>query len=287
MKKKIFIALVVVFGFINACSNDSDDTQTPQNVDKTPNLQATGSSANDFLSNNNFDRLLVEIGYVEGFQPTGQTVSNFEDYLRERTFKQNIEFSFKSLSSPNEETLVLDEIAELENENRTAYNNGTTLAIYIYFADAPSDGDDEDEGLVTLGAVYRNTSMVIYESTIRDLASRSSLITITDVETATLNHEFGHLFGLVNLGTVPVNDHEDPDAENHCDVPGCLMRAELQFGGPTARNLTAKGDVLTSPCKLSGDSMLKLLETRTSNGLAAVPVLDAECILDLQSNGGR
>ncbi|UII78565.1 hypothetical protein [Flagellimonas sp. CMM7] len=287
MKKKIFIALIVVFGFINACSNDSDDTQTPQNVDKTPNLQATGSSANDFLSNDNFDRLLVEIGYVEGFQPTGQTVSNFEDYLRERTFKQNIEFSFKSLSSPDEETLVLDEIAELENENRTAYNNGTTLAIYIYFADAPSDGDDLDEGLVTLGAVYRNTSMVIYESTIRDLASRSSLITVTDVETATLNHEFGHLFGLVNLGTVPVNDHEDPDAENHCDVPGCLMRAELQFGAPTARSLAAKGSVLTSPCNLSGDSMLKLLETRTSSGLAAVPVLDAECILDLQSNGGR
>lgn len=287
MKKKIFITLILVFGFIIGCSNDSDDTPTTQNIDKSANLQATGSSANDFLSNSNFDRLLIEIGYVEGFQPTQQTVVNFENYLRERTFKQNIEFSFKSLSSPNEETLVLEEIAELEDENRTAYNNGTTLAIYIYFADAPSDGDDEEEGLVTLGAVYRNTSMVIYESTIRDLASRSSTITVTDVETATLNHEFGHLFGLVNLGTVPVNDHEDPDAENHCDIPGCLMRAELQFGGPTARNLAAKGGVLTSPCNLSGDSMLQLLETRTSNGFAAIPVLDTECILDLQSNGGR
>lgn len=265
MKKKIFIAFIFVFGFIIACSNDSDDSSTTQSINKTPNLQATGSSANDILSNDNFDRLLIEIAYVEGFQPTGQTVSNFEDYLKERTFKQNIEFSFKSLSSPDEETLVLDEIAELESENRTAYNSGTTLAIYIYFADAPSDGDDEEEGLVTLGAVYRNTSMVIYESTIRDLASRSSTITVTDVETATLNHEFGHLFGLVNLGTVPVNDHEDPDAENHCDVPGCLMRAELQFGA----------------------QMMKMMESNASKGSAAVPVLDAECILDLQSNGGR
>jgi hypothetical protein len=265
MKKKILIAITFVFGCIIGCSNDSDDAPTTQNVNKSANLQATGSSANDFLSNTNFDRLLVEIAYVEGFQPSGQTVANFEDYLRERTFKQNIEFSFKSLSSPNEETLVLEEISELENENRTAYNDGTTLAVYIYFADAPSDGDDESEGLVTLGAVYRNTSMVIYESTIRDLANRATTITLTDVETATLNHEFGHLFGLVNLGTTPVNNHEDAEAENHCNVNGCLMRAELQFGGP----------------------MMKMLESNASKGSAAVPVLDAECILDLQGNGGR
>ena len=60
--------------------------------------------------------------------------------------------------------LSLQEIADLESENRTEYNDGETLAIYIYFADAPSDSDDEDEGIVTLGAVYRNTSMVIHES---------------------------------------------------------------------------------------------------------------------------
>ncbi|TXN34848.1 hypothetical protein FVB32_09600 [Flagellimonas hymeniacidonis] len=265
MKKKIAIYSLFCLGIILGCSKDSENPPNPQNVDKTANLQATGSSANDILSNANFDKLLIEIDYVDGFQPTGQTVANFEDYLRERTFKTDIEFIFNNLSSPNEESLTLEEIADLESDNRDSYNDGRTLAIYIYFADSPSDGDDLDEGLVTLGAVYRNTSMIIYESTIRDLASRSNTITVTDVETATLNHEFGHLFGLVNLGTDPVNDHEDPDAENHCNVTGCLMRAELQFGVP----------------------MMKMMESNASKGSAAVPVLDAECILDLQSNGGR
>ncbi len=265
MKKKIAIYSLFCLGIILGCSKDSENPPNPQNVDKTANLQATGSSANDILSNTNFDKLLIEIDYVDGFQPTGQTVANFEDYLRERTFKTDIEFIFNNLSSPNEESLTLEEIADLESDNRDSYNDGRTLAIYIYFADSPSDGDDLDEGLVTLGAVYRNTSMIIYESTIRDLASRSNTITVTDVETATLNHEFGHLFGLVNLGTDPVNDHEDPDAENHCNVTGCLMRAELQFGVP----------------------MMKMMESNASKGSAAVPVLDAECILDLQSNGGR
>lgn len=266
MIKRIAIYSLICLGIILSCSKDSDDSSPPDNnVDKTANLQATGSSAGDILANANFDALLIEIAYVEGFRPTTTAITNFENFIRERTFKTNIEFTYLSLSSPEEETLTTEEVAELEEENRTAYNSGTTLAMYIYFADAPSDGDEDGEGLFTLGAVYRNTSMVIYESTIRQLASQSNFITISDVETSTLNHEFAHLMGLVNLGTDAVNDHEDSEAANHCNVSGCLMRAALEFGVPT----------------------MKVLESNAAKGAAPVPGLDAECILDLQNNGGR
>ncbi|WP_420604312.1 hypothetical protein [Flagellimonas sp.] len=288
MKKKIILYSLFCLGIIISCSKDSDDTPPTKNVDKSANLLATGASANDILSNTNFDDLLIEIAYVTGFRPTTTSISDLENYLRQRTFKQNIDFIYKELESPNEETLVVDEIDDLEQENRTAYNDGKTLAFYIYFADAPSDGDDVDEGLVTLGAVYRNTSMVIYESTVRELASRSNTISIADVESATMQHEFGHLFGLVNLGTTPVNDHEDSEAENHCNITGCLMRAELQFGGPTNKSskVTSKSG-LHSACDLSGMGMMKLLQQQASRGLPVVPALDSECILDLQSNGGK
>lgn len=299
--KKSFWAIICVLSlcFAISCSsdnngNDDDQTGTTDDdggtgmVDKSGNLLATGASANDLLANANFDALLIEIAFVTDFRPTDEAMTNFENYLRDHTFKDNIQVVFKELASPDEETLTLQEIADLEEENRTAYNDGTTLAIYIYFADAPSDGDDEDEGLVTLGAVYRNTSMVIFERTIQSLAGRSLSITDADVETATLNHEFGHLFGLVNLGTVPVNDHEDTEAENHCNVEGCLMRAELQFGGPISSiaNKSADG-VLQSACSISGHSILNMLQSQNNRGAAQVPDLDDECILDLQSNGGR
>jgi hypothetical protein len=287
MKKKIILYSLLGLGLILACSKDSDDAPLTQNVDKSANLLATGASANDILSNTNFDRLLIEIAYVSGFRPTPTAMTSVESYLKGRTFKQSINFTYKELSSPNEKTLVLDKVDELEKENRSVYNDGKTLAIYIYFADAPSDGDDIDEGLVTLGAVYRNTSMVIYESTVRELASRSSSISITDVESATLQHEFAHLFGLVNLGTTPVNNHEDTEAKNHCNVTGCLMRAELQFGGTNKNARVASKSVLQSDCNLSGMGMMKLLQQKTSKGLPAVPALDTECILDLQNNGGR
>ena len=106
------------------------------------------------------------------------------------------------------------------------------------------------------------------------------MVSTADVESATLNHEFGHLFGLVNIGSPAVNDHEDiqldengdpvldgggnPVGNNHCDVDGCLMRAELQFGV----------------------GIMGMLESMAAKGLA-IPTLDPECILDLQANGGR
>ena len=274
MKKQFLILMMMFLAITISCSKNSNDDDTiPVAIDKIVNLKATGSSANDILSNNTFDKLQIEIAYVEGFRPTSSSMTDFVAFLKQHSNKQDIELVYKELPSPNEEKLTLEEIFDLEKENRTGYNDGSTLAIYIYFADAPSEDDIEEEDLVTLGAVYLNTSMVIYEDTIRTLASKSNLVSVGDVETATLNHEFGHLFGLVELadkedGTIftpSVNNHEDVDAENHCNVDGCLMRAELQFGA----------------------GMKKMLENRASKGIADAPGLGLECILDLQANGGR
>ncbi|MBT8280663.1 MAG: hypothetical protein KJO16_03725 [Muriicola sp.] len=266
MRKKYYFFLIGLF-LLAACTKDSNGPggNDPDPIDKSANLLATGDSANDILTNDTFTTLLIEIGYVTGFQPSAEAMNNFQAFLQARTFKQDIQVQYLELPSPNENDLSLQEIADLESENRTAFNEGSTLAIYIYFADAPADTDDPQEGTVTLGAVYRNTSMVIYESTVRELGVNNSQITIADVETAALNHEFGHLLGLVDLGSPPVNAHEDPNAEHHCDINGCLMRAELQFGG----------------------GLLGMMNKRISTGKAAVPGLDDECIADLQANGGK
>ena len=262
-------------------------------VDKTANLQATGDSANDILSNDNFDKLLIEIDYVKGLKPTDEAMNNFVDFfLKVYTFKEDIQFVYDETPSPNEDELTLNEIVELESKNRTFYNTGSTLAICIYFADAPSDDDDEDQGLVTLGSVYRNTSMIIHEFTVRKLASKSPFIDNADVETATINHEFAHLFGLVNLGTAMVNPHEDNTTANHCDQDGCLMQAKLQFGVPINKNplpgnkKSGENDI-KADCSLSGQSVLQMLEKQSAKGSAASINLGIECIRDIKANGGK
>ncbi|SIQ28701.1 hypothetical protein [Maribacter ulvicola] len=296
------LLLLGMMAFAISCSkssSDSDNENSETKIDKSANLLATGDSAKDLLSNETYDKLLIEIAYVNGFKPTESAMVQFTDYLKELTFKEEIELVYNELSSPSEDELTLEEIADLETKNRTVFNSGSTLAIYIYFSDAPAEGDDLDGGLVTLGAVYRNTSMVIHEVTIRELADLSSSVAVEDVETTTLNHEFGHLFGLVDLGTEMVNDHqsesENEDGklvpDNHCNQAGCLMRAELQFGGSSGKSIRSNSLAqyeagITSGCTLSGATVLKLLQKNTAKGGTTVR-LDAECLLDIRANGGR
>ncbi|WP_339727564.1 hypothetical protein [Maribacter stanieri] len=296
--KSFLVAYILVFT-ISCSKNSSDSDNSDTSVNKSANLLATGDSARDILSNDNFDTLVIEIAYVTGFKPTESAITQFTDYLKEHTFKEEIELVYTELSSPSEDELTLQEIADLETKNRTVFNIGSSLGIYIYFSDAPAEGDDLEDGLVTLGSVYRNTSMIIHEVTVRELATLSSSINEADVETTTLNHEFGHLFGLVDLGTDMVNDHQSESenedgqlvGDNHCNQMGCLMRAELQFGSSTGKSLQTNSkatyeDGIKSGCVLSGTTVLNLLQQNTAKGENTVD-LDAECLLDIRANGGR
>ncbi|MBU2997018.1 hypothetical protein KO500_11270 [Cellulophaga baltica] len=276
MKNKSFLILgLSAFLIWNCSKSESSSSSEEENeevttvVDKTLNQQETGASANDFLSNDNYDKLIIEVAYVTGYQPEEAAILDNLEFIEEITFKEDIEVQYLELDSPNEATLSTQEVYDLEQENRTVYTDGTTLGMYIYFSDTTFEDDDPDSGLYTLGAVYLNTSMVIYQESVREIAKASTLISNATVETATLNHEFGHLFGLVNIGSDMVHDHEDETTNDdgeiignqHCDQEGCLMRAELQFSSGMSKMLTAK------------------------NG--QVPDLDAECLLDVAANGGR
>lgn len=268
-----------------ACSKKSDDSHSL--VDKTANLLTTGQSANDILSNDKFRNIKLEIAYVAGFRPTPSAMTLLTNYIKKHTFKENIELVYNELPSPDKQTVTIQEVADLEAKNRTIYNDGETLAIYIYFVDALFDADNESEDTAVLGSVYRNTSMVIYETTVRRIADRN-IIRDAVVETATINHEFGHLLGLVNLGTTAVNDHEDVEFKNHCNISGCLMGAELRFTriGKSSR-LLPKNEELKASCSLNGKSVLRMLKNSTVKGFVNSVPLDAECIIDLNSNGGR
>ncbi|WP_291871384.1 hypothetical protein [Maribacter sp.] len=294
-----FLSIILVLGLVFACSKKStdEDDSTTKIVNKAGNLKSSGESANDILSNANFDKMLIEIAYIKGFKPSDGTIDSFTAYLKKYSLKENIEINYKELSSPNKETLTLNDIDKIEQENRTAYNDGTTLAFYIYFTDAPSDEDVEEEDLVTLGAVYRNTSMVIYEKTIQKLAAQSFSITTEDIETPTLNHEFGHLLGLVNLGfeaepdsplkTSMVNPHEDSSSANHCTTVGCLMRAELLFSPSNKAKNSSLDSNIKASCKLNAMTVLNMLKNKSAKSAVSTIDLGAECVLDLKANGGR
>ncbi|MDX1362582.1 hypothetical protein [Arenibacter latericius] len=258
--RKISLLITLLFICLLSCSKDSGEDPIKA-IDRSANLKGPGESANEILSDSKYKNMIIEIAYVAGYAPTESAISELKSLLEERTHKEKISVIKKELASPGKDSISINEVFELEKENRTVYNDGDTLGMYIYFSDASSDSDKPEEDLVTLGAVYKNTSMVIYEATIRRLAKNSLLISTADVEAATLSHEAGHLLGLVDLGSPSVNPHQDPDAPSHCNEGNCLMRAELQFGSGMAKMLAAK----------RGSS----------------PGFGVECIKDLRANGGK
>ena len=93
--------LALLFLFLIGCSNDNSDLDPSgvPKVDKSANLKALGSSANDLLSDVKYTSINVEIVYVTGFEPTSGTLQNIKDFLSRRTFKPDgITYFYQSRS---------------------------------------------------------------------------------------------------------------------------------------------------------------------------------------------
>ena len=120
------------------------------------------------------------------------------------------------------------QIRNIENEQRTVYTQADDIAVYVYFASGNANSDTSTT--VTLGSAYQNTSIVIYEKTLQEVTN-NVLDDLTRLEATTLHHEFGHIFGLVNIQNDdihPGDKHEDPDHLKHCIIGDCLMYFEAQ-----------------------------------------------------------
>jgi len=261
MNKKWILGLLIIFGFslFSGCKSDDGGGQ---NVDDptADNKRTLGTSSNEILAEGDYSRLVIELVYPPTFRPTESALIDFRNFIEERVFKSGgIVFVETVIDPPQDTSFTLEEIRAIEEENRTEYNSGSDLAIYIFFANENSSNDGQNS--VTLGTAYRNTSIVIYESTLKAITQENPGLLPT-LEAVTLNHEFGHLLGLTNiLGDDIHTEHEDPNQGKHCMVEECLM-----YFDATA---------VTS-------SMIEQLAGRSAN-----PELDPLCIADLQAKGGR
>ncbi|MBJ6366933.1 membrane metalloprotease [Snuella sedimenti] len=260
MKHNILIPFFFLLFILQACTTDSDDATNNQetSVNKAANKKATGSASNDILSDDTYKSMVIELVYVDGFAPTQAAQDNFVSFLEARTHKPNgITIEKRAINSPEDDRLTIEEIVAIEDANRTKYNTNDTIAIWAFFTDGESDSNSEDS--VVLGTAYRNTSFVIFEESIHDLSNSPFEPNRNLLEATVINHEFGHILGLTNLGATPQSDHEDPDHEKHCNVESCLMYWAVESAAGIANMI----------------------------GSNSIPQLDDQCIADLRANGGK
>jgi hypothetical protein len=254
---KLFILLFSVMAIYSCKKDDSAEEEIIDPL--AENKKALGESAEDILSDDIYKSLTVELVYSEDYKPTQETIDNFRAFLMARVNKpQGINFVETVVAEQPNDPFTIQEIREIEDRIRTKYTEGDNIAVYVFFSNGSSTNDTQTT--VTLGTAYRNTSIVIYERTIK-VITESDPINLPLLESTTLNHEFGHILSLTNiLGDDIHQIHEDQAHLKHCFVEECLMYFD-------ANNVTR--------AKL--ERMMRRMQ---------VPELDPLCIEDLQAKGG-
>ncbi|MEO7961147.1 MAG: hypothetical protein ABIR19_06365 [Ginsengibacter sp.] len=245
------IVFLSIITFLLSCTK-TDTLKGLPSIDASSN-KTTGSSANDFLSANNYTSVKVEIQFMPGFQPDAASVNNLTGFLKNITNKPvGINVTQQVISSGSKSVYTITDIGALEKSNRNSYNSGKELAVYILVV----DGSYSDPNV--LGIAFRNTSVCLFGKTIFDNSGGIGQASRTKVLTTVLQHEFGHLLGLVDLGSAMTINHKDVPHGNHCNNQQCLMYYATET-----------------------TDLLGFLVTGN------VPVLDNNCLDDLQSNGGK
>lgn len=205
----------------------------------------------DYLSSKKYSELMIEICYVDGFMPEQAALDNLKAFLEARCNKPGgISFTYKNIASPGDASFTEEELEKLEKNQRSEYSRRDRLVVFVFFADAAYNSAS------TLGLKYGHSSVAVFEKTVKDNSGGLGQPTKTILETTVLEHEFGHLLGLVDAGTDMVTAHAADG--HHCSNSDCLMYYAVE--------------TLDFMANLSGGD---------------VPELDAHCIADLQANGGK
>jgi hypothetical protein len=247
MKQILLIALTIIL-LGPGCSKSDNKTDGSYSHDR-----ATGTSANDLLSSTRYTSLKIEIQYMPGFEPDVTAINYLTGFLSSRLNKpKGIEVIQKQIPAAANTVLSAQEVRNIEKQNRTVYTSGNQLGVYFLFTNGIYTNNN------VLGIAYQNTSMCLFGKTIHENSGEVGQASRSKLEATVLEHEFGHILGLVNTGSSMQTAHQDAAHGAHCNNENCLM----YYAAETT-------------------DMLGFLVTGN------IPSLDAGCINDLKANGGK
>jgi len=190
---------------------------------------------------------------MTGFAPDAGAVSHLQSTLAALVNKPGgISIITKEIPVSSNLTLSATDVFNIERNNRTAFTNGTEIALYVLY----TNGNYTDANV--LGVSYKNTSVALFGKKIHDNSGSIGQASRTKLEATVLEHEVGHLMGLVDLGSGMQTNHKDASHGNHCNNNNCLM----YYASETSDIL---GFLITGN----------------------IPTLDANCRADLVANGGK
>lgn len=198
-------------------------------------LGPVGSMNYEFLQASPFSKLVIEIDYVVGSEPTEE--GRNQAFLTNNAFVDKPDGIIHSGGNSIQEKSEIrnyNEIMELVEKNRNHYAGDDVVVLYIIFLDG-----EFFESRSALGTALNASSIAIFKDKVKQAAT--SEISESLIERSIVAHQIGHLWGLVNINYQSDIDHEDPGAPNHSKNPYSVMHwavehvdvAKLLWRGPS------------------------------------------------------
>lgn len=244
--KRLLVFLFIV-SFFSCTKNPKDQYALPNDYSN----QAVGKSARDMLTAATYTNINIEVQYMPGYMPDPTTMNDVVAFLNSVCNKTNITYTTAAIAA-NGNILTQNDVMTIEKQYRVNYTSGNTLSIYVLITDNNFLTKD------VLGFAYRNTSICLFGKTIYDNSGGLGQPNRIIMEENVLEHELGHLMGLVNLGSPMQTNHIDAAHGNHCNNKSCLMYYAAE--STDLVNLLMTGGALS---------------------------LDANCLADLHANGAK
>ena len=182
-----------------------------------------GQNASFFIRPNPYQKIVIEVNATAGASPRTAAIDHLKQVITDNLGKPGgvtVKMGDMNIAAPGH-PLTIDEIRAIEDAHRQNYAGGDTVVFYYLIVSDPSK--DDTNQFQVLGYAHRASSMVIFQNTINKISGGIGKPSADTVESTVVAHEFGHILGLVNIGTPMVTPHEDPQHNGHDVNTKCLM----------------------------------------------------------------
>ncbi len=247
--------------FFSACIPVSDVSKMPvRQSEKAPIsiLAEVGALAAPLLGQEKVTSLTLEIQPMGATQLSQEALNHVKDFLVRELAWTNDQVSItvnppiSNYEDPYSESgrMSLRWAREIEKRIRKRRPTGKQGALFVLVSDAHSV--DQTETARPFGLAHRSTSVILYPPAIADASGGDGQPQRWRLEAAVLEHELGHLLGLVNTAPTKAGSdiHRDPktditepheanDSPTHCANSSCLMNASTLVALSLAPGRTA------------------------------------------------
>ncbi len=178
----------------------------------------------DYLSDEPYTRLAIEVDYVDGYPPSESALNFLIQKIYEYTEKKYVFIDRNATDRIplRQATYDISSIRAMENTYRDDYKHGNTAVLYILYLNGlfrDTGAGLEATHTDVAGLEYGYSSIAIFKQEIIDYSD--NLYQQEYMERSVLLHEFGHTIALVGIGYY--SPQEDPEHPHHSIHPDAVM----------------------------------------------------------------